>query len=74
MRIESLGILQRGRNIKLIARLSCGNEERDAYWRSDRSCRVCDGEQEAVELKRASCYRDRQPKEVLFNEKGQGEK
>ena len=66
--------LQRGRSIKLIARFRCGNEERgDASWRSDGSCRVCGVDRETVEHMRASCCLDERPRELLLNERGQGE-
>lgn len=66
--------LQRGRNISLIARFRCGNEERGrSSWRGDRSCRICGLEDETLLHIKETCCQDPRTVEQLLDERGYGE-
>ena len=66
--------LQRGRNISIIARFRCENEEWGMNsWRKERKCRICGTEEETVNHMRAKCCPDMRTLEQLMDERGSGE-
>ena len=66
--------LQRGRNVRLIARFRCGNEERGRdKWGTDHRCRICGEAIETVDHLRESCCPDQRNYTSLLNERGNGE-
>ena len=65
--------LQRGRNISIIARFRCENEEWGMNsWRKERKCRICGTEDETVNHMRAKCCPDMRTLEQLMDERGSG--
>lgn len=65
--------LQRGRDISLIARFRCGNEERgELGWSKDKSCRICGWKEETVTHMKTNCCKDDRTWCALLNERGSG--
>lgn len=66
--------LQRGRNISMIARFRCGNEEWGrSEWRKDQNCRVCGTELETIHHMLSVCCPDERPWTRILDERGSGE-